>query len=222
MRADGVVDKKLQRDLAMGYYNQARLAMAGKPRSAAEPLLEKASTLFADLAYRDPTDINVAYQLAVCYRLQADLRCLEGQCGGALPLYAKACKTMTTLAEKNSSVVEYQIALAEIYINLAKAEDEQADRDQAVDHFERAQTLLTPFMTDYVTDARYRHNLIVALEQVARRHPDSARRAAADDHAGCTPSQAAGNPAAIFRRRRGQGTTRSDPGHSRQTPPAAK
>ena len=27
MRTDGVVDKKLQRDLAMGYYNQARLAM---------------------------------------------------------------------------------------------------------------------------------------------------------------------------------------------------
>ena len=86
---------------------------------------------------------------------------------------------MTALAEKNSSVVEYQIALAEIYINLAKAEDEQKDPGRAADHFDRAQTLLTPLLTDYATDARYCHNLIVALEQVARRHPDNARRAAA-------------------------------------------
>ena len=127
MRADGGVDKKLQRDLAMGYYNQARLAMVGKPLSAAEPLFEKAATLFAELASRDSADINVAYQLAVCYRLQADVRCLEGHCGAALPLFLKARKTMTTLAEKNSSVVEYQIALAEIDMNLAKAEDEQKD-----------------------------------------------------------------------------------------------
>jgi tetratricopeptide (TPR) repeat protein len=179
MRADGVVDRKLQRDLAMGYYNQARLAMASQPRSAAQPLLEKATTLFADLASRDSADINLAYQLAVCYRLQADLRCLEGQSGGALPLYAKVCTTMTTLAEKNPSVVEYQIALAEIYLNLAKAEDEQKDPGRAEDHFERAQTLLTPLLSDYVTDVRYCHDLIVSLEQVARRNPDGARRSAA-------------------------------------------
>ncbi|MGA2031596.1 MAG: serine/threonine-protein kinase [Thermoguttaceae bacterium] len=179
LRAEGVDDKKLQRDLAIGYYNQARLAMAGKPRAAAEPLFQKASILFADLARRDSADINLAYQLAICYRLQADLRCLEGQCRGALPLYAMACKTMTTLAEKNSSVVEYQIALAEIDINLAKAEDEQTARDLALDHFERAQTLLMPLMADYATDARYRQNLIPALEAVARRHPDHARRAEA-------------------------------------------
>ena len=48
-----------------------------------------------------------------------------------------------------------------------------------MDHFQQAETLLIPLLTDYASDARYRLDLIVALDQVARRHPESARRAAA-------------------------------------------
>jgi hypothetical protein len=86
---------------------------------------------------------------------------------------------MNSLAEKNPSVVEYQIALAEIDLNFAKAEDRQKDRAKAAANFQDAVTLLAPLMNEFLGDVRYRYNLIVALDQVTQTHPDRSRREAA-------------------------------------------
>jgi tetratricopeptide (TPR) repeat protein len=208
LRDGGVDDKKLQRDLAIGYYNQARLAMAEKSMPTAASLMEKAVAIFAELARRDPADINIAYQLALCYRLQADLNCLQAHCAAALPRFAEASRMMTSLAEANPSVVEYQMAAAEIDINRAKAEDQLARTDLATGHFQQALLRLTPLIDEFAGDARFRHNLIVAAEQVAERQTDHARAAAAiaqlDElrHQLKMNASAASDPAAKGRRSR--------------------
>ena len=64
---------KLQRDFAMGYYNEANLDLQRRHVAAAQKNFEESIALFERLVRRDPHDLNLQYQLAICYRLLGDV-----------------------------------------------------------------------------------------------------------------------------------------------------
>jgi tetratricopeptide (TPR) repeat protein len=178
--AAGKDDPKLRRDLAKGYFNLAALAEAARDVDAAERSLEKAREVFEALAKTDRSDLDAAYQVAACWRKQADLKYTKNQPEDALRLYLTARNVMTPLAGKNPDVAEYQVALAEIHMNLATTEEKLAHRDAALTSFEQAQGLLLPLLARFPTEAaRYRKDLIETLRKVGTLHPDAGRRAEA-------------------------------------------
>ena len=101
---------------------------------------------------------------------------IEKRWDQAQPLYVQARDEMQDLADKNPSVLEYPVALAEILINMAQAELEQSRPDAALAGFERAQLLLMPLLAGAARNARYRGNLIVTLRAVGVLHPEASRR----------------------------------------------
>ncbi len=169
-------DLRLLRDLAMGCYNLGTLALdSGDLRKSAQSF-EEARDLFLSLADKDKADQCSRYQLAVCRRLLADVRSIQKRWDQAQPLYVQARDEMQDLADKNPSVLEYPVALAEILINMAQAEFEQSRTDAALAGFERAQLLLMPLLAGAARNAHYRGNLIVTLRAVGVLHPEASRR----------------------------------------------
>lgn len=155
----GSDDLKLVRDYAMGFYNLAVLASDSDDLPAAEKTLAEACKLFEQILERDRRDFATRYQVAVCYRIDADLKSAQNRPGDALPQYAKARDAMATLAERNPEVAEYQVTLAEICINLAQAENDAGHQDAAIASVARAQASLTPLLSEHAGNARYRRNL---------------------------------------------------------------
>ena len=91
-------------------------------------------------------------------------------------MYARARDVMAMLAEKNPSVPEYQMALAEIHFNIGQTEFDLADRPAALVSFEQARTLLLPLLDEHGGDARYRDNLATTSRAVAKLQLETNRR----------------------------------------------
>jgi serine/threonine-protein kinase len=174
--AAGQDDAKLRRDHAMGCFNLAMLAHAGHDVDAAEAALEKARRLFAALVKRPRPDIDAFNMLATCCRKQADLRCFKKQYDEALKLYEQARDILEQLAEKNPTVIEYQVSAAEVFISIAQIEQERGNADKSLAAYDRAASLLIPLVNDLAEDARYRRNLIIALCTIGELHPEPKRR----------------------------------------------
>jgi tetratricopeptide (TPR) repeat protein len=173
----GKGDAKLRRDYAMGCFNLAMVAMAGRNTESAEAALDKARQLFAALVQGARGDIEMSYVFAVCCRKQADLLCFKKRYDDALRLYGQARDLLEQLAEKNPSVTEYQVGAAEVFINIAQTERERGHTDKSLAAFDRAASLLTPLVNDLAEDARYRRNLIIAICSVGELHQEPNRRA---------------------------------------------
>ena len=173
----GQHDAKLRRDFAMGCFNLAMLALAGKDVDAAEADLDKARQLFTALLKDAPGDIDISYVLAVCCRKQADRLCFKKRPDEALSLYAQARDVLEQLAGKNPSVTEYQVGAAEVFISIAQTEQELGHSDKSLAAFDHAALLLAPLVNDLAEDVRYRRNLIVAICSVGELHPEPKRRA---------------------------------------------
>jgi tetratricopeptide (TPR) repeat protein/ribosomal protein S27E len=177
--AHGDRDVKVQRDLAMGYYNLAKLARRTGNRDAVAEFLDKARLQFEYLLQSNRGDLDIQYQFAVCFRIAADLKCEKKQHTEGLRLYQQAQELMRALADKNPSVAEYQVGLAEIYLNIAQAEYELGRSEAAMKSFAQARRILAPLVANYAEVARYRQDFIVSLAAIARLHPEAGQRAEA-------------------------------------------
>jgi serine/threonine-protein kinase len=169
-------DFRLRRDRALGLCNLGALDLARGKLDDSAQALKQAQTLLSRLTTTNAADLCSRYQLAVCRRLLADVRSIQECRDVARRLYDQAREEMQTLKEKNPSVPEYQLALAEIYINMAQSEFEQGRRSAAVAAFEQAQQLLERLVAGAAENARYRGDLIVTLRAVAVLHPEATRR----------------------------------------------
>jgi serine/threonine-protein kinase len=168
--AGGSDDRKVRRDFAKGYYSLATLAWDMADNQAAGQSIEEARKLFEQLWKADRHDIDASYQLALCYRKQADVRFAQKQWDEAIATYAKARDVLAQLAEKNPSVPEYQVALAAIYFNVGEAEYEAQRHGAALTAYQHAQTLLTPVVADHGENARYRGDFFKTFHAVSRLH----------------------------------------------------
>ena len=169
-------DLEVRRDLAMGYFNLGKLGLTVGDGELAETSLENACQLSKQLSQSNPAYFELSYLAAVSCRLQADLKCANQQISDAIRLYAEAIAILEPLAKKNPSVNDYQIALAEIHINLGQAEFEQGDREAALTSFEQAVAILEPLATVQTEIGRYRRDYIVSLHAVGKLHHDQSRR----------------------------------------------
>lgn len=172
-------DAKARRDLAMGYYNLAKLARLNGDRDTAAKSLEEARKLFRKLFRDNPANLETQRRLAVCLRVAGDLKCEQRQQDEGLALYNEALALTSALADKNPAVPEYQADLAELHLNIAQAESERGRNDAAIQSFTRARQRLAPLVANHFEVPRYRQDFIESLRGIAKQHPDATQRAEA-------------------------------------------
>jgi len=178
-RADPAVRRGLLRDFGKGAYNLGELAIAGGDLDQAAASLDEARDAFEEMVREHPDDIAAGYRLAVCCRLVADVKSLQGDRSGAVAVYALACSRLRPIAVQNPRVGEYQVALAEILINLGQAHFEGGADDEARASFAEAASALAPVVNRWSEAGRGRYDYIVTLHALGKLQPDAAGRAEA-------------------------------------------
>ena len=187
--AAGDDSAKLQRDLAMGYYDQGYLELtmgdaAGKLKHsdektmslrAAQQHFEAAIQQFQQLFARDPRDLTAQYLTAICNRLLGDLQGAASQAAESQRLYGLARDTLTRLTEQNPDVSEYKAALAGVYMNLTLRQ-QGAERLKS---FESARKLLTGLVDNYPENPQFGRDLVVTLRSLADLQSKAGQRDAA-------------------------------------------
>jgi tRNA A-37 threonylcarbamoyl transferase component Bud32/tetratricopeptide (TPR) repeat protein len=193
---DGRDTPKLRCDFAMGYVNLAKL-LATKDLDTARKDIQAAQRLFQGLVKEDTAaagrpDLGMQYQLATCYRWEADLVCsrvfasqksrtnLPAEqsklLAQAIEPYAAAMKIMQPLAEENPAVDEYQVMLAEIRLYWAQLQQQQGRVDVALAALGQAETALRRLANAHPRDPRYLDPLIRTLADLGALHPDAVKR----------------------------------------------
>jgi eukaryotic-like serine/threonine-protein kinase len=152
----------LQRDLAMGVYNQGNLEVKRKDSNEAATYFGRAVEQFEKLRAEEPSDLTVRYYLALSYREAAaayqDLK-LEDE---SQRLYGMAHDWFAWLVDRNPDVVEYQAALAGIDLNVGDFKK----GPEAIARFESSTSILGDLVKHYPENARFRRDLAVALRKL--------------------------------------------------------
>jgi serine/threonine protein kinase len=159
---------KTRRDLGMGHFNLACLAMTENQPGPAEKSLTKAIEVFRELLAKDPQVQANQIDLATCCRVQGDLHAL-GRPDEARRWYQEALRGMEKLVRENSAVLSYRAALAGLYMNLGQLDWEQAAEAAARQAFQQARDILQPLVDEYPKVPEYRRDLAV-VESSAGEH----------------------------------------------------
>jgi tetratricopeptide (TPR) repeat protein len=151
-------------------------------RQAAEAFLASTKGENADATLR------TRYRLATSYRMEGDLASAEAASGlvpkrdlakkwtDAVGCYRMSLAVLEPLAQKNPAVVEFQLALAELYANLAAAEHDQGSRDAASKSIDRAEEILTRLTPNCGDAVRYVTLFTGAWSYIGMHHTDPLRR----------------------------------------------
>jgi eukaryotic-like serine/threonine-protein kinase len=193
-------DPKLRLDLAKGYYNLAKLAMAQRVRADNDPDLaqqwcndgrqwcEEAAGLFKALAESNRADLEIRYLWTLCYFMEAELANAEVIYGfeleenlkkalnETLALYQQSRDILEPLAQKNPDVTDYQLTLAELYIRIAEIQFEQKTLPEAMASIDQAEEILTQLTKDCGDTARYWKDFAGTWSFIGMYHTDPLRR----------------------------------------------
>jgi serine/threonine-protein kinase len=154
---------KLERDLAMGLYNQALLDIDLKRPDDASKHFAEAIARFQELAKRDRRDLSLQYLSAVCNRKLGDLKHVTAQPDEAIRFYSLARDGFARLADRNPDASEYQAALAATYISLADGQEPAVE----IETIGKAQAILGELVESYPESARFRRDRAVTLRTLA-------------------------------------------------------
>ena len=153
--------------------------------------------MFAELAREDAAkngrpDLAEQYQLAMCYRFEANLAadpifasgksredCSPAelqQLAQALEPYGAARKIMEALAHQNPDVDEYQVTLAQIQLYIGQIEYYQRHTEAAVAALADAEAALRRLLADHPEDPRYLAPFIKILGYLGALRPDAVQR----------------------------------------------
>jgi serine/threonine-protein kinase len=160
---------KLQRDFAMGYYNQANLDLQRRRVAAAQKNFEAAIALFERLVRRDSHDLNLQYQLAICYRLLGDVLSAGKANKESARLYGLARDSLSRLVDRNPDVSDYKATLAGVYMNLGSKQDAAG----ALRSLGQARDLLTELVAQNPKHPQFRRDLAVTLRSLAAGERDA-------------------------------------------------
>jgi tetratricopeptide (TPR) repeat protein len=168
----------LRRDLAMGYFNLALLAvLRGEQDAAREPLL-KAVEVFESLdsesgdnSGNDDTDADVdkianLHRLAISYRLLGDLQFSDVTSEEAEQWYENARYRLEQLVLQNPTVSRYESDLANLMINQADREARRDDLAAARESFQRSSDIQMRLWERFGEPA-YLFNAAVATREMA-------------------------------------------------------
>jgi tetratricopeptide (TPR) repeat protein/predicted Ser/Thr protein kinase len=158
------------RDLAMGWFNQANLALAEKETESATEAARRAIEIMEPLVARDSIDLRNRERLAACYHLLGRLGNRDRDPSAALRLYEQSIDTLEKLHRGSPQVHEFEERLAIVYLDLGTLHDREknvtaaaAALQAACDHFQA----ITPAATAKEHLNR-RRNYAVALRELAR------------------------------------------------------
>jgi serine/threonine protein kinase len=120
---------KARRDLAMGYYQLAKLELGQKERRPDEAAahLQAAVEQFEKLPEEEARSLRNRYFLAVCYRSLAAIQESQQQLEQALANYERASLPMESLAVGNPDVPVYQRELVVLALKKALLYEERSD-----------------------------------------------------------------------------------------------
>lgn len=163
----GDVSTKLRRDLGMGAYNMAVLALQKQDYDSSQRYLDDAIKHFEQLLKQDPNDLKQQYRLAICCRLLADLLRTVPDVESARELYDKSRKQLEMLALRNPDLPEYRSAQAGVHLNLADMLSRQDQPDAASAEFQKALGILGPLVEKYKDVPEYRRDLAVTRRALA-------------------------------------------------------
>ena len=158
---DTVTARLLRRDFAKGYYNLGLLAVERHDADAAKQAFEQAASILENLVNQQPLDLEQKLLLATCVRLVGDSVAGGDDPTLAIPSYQRALTLFLSLANRNPEVFEYQLALAQLYMNLANIQKETA-RKSAWQSLTSAIELLDK-LNDAQTTPDLKEDLAVAL-----------------------------------------------------------
>jgi tetratricopeptide (TPR) repeat protein len=179
--AAGEASPKLQRDLAMGAYNQGLLEAKHRQADQAMKFFSEAIDRFHELVAQDPRDLNLQRLLALCYRKAADVQATPDAPGESLRFYELARDQFAKLADRNPDVTEYQSDLAGVYLNLAHVEEKQ-DPVAALSNADKSRSILADLVKQYPRDPQFRFNLAVSLGSLSILQFTAKQRDAAQDN----------------------------------------
>ena len=160
----------LWRDLAMGHYNLANLAVAMKRPSAAEEELSQAIDVLENLAHLTPNDLRNRERLASSYHLAARLRQNQRDDAEGARRYEQALAALADLHRHSPQVVEFQDRLALVQMDHGTFQMRRRNPQAALAAYTIARDLLQPIVPapDSVEHSERRRNYAVALRELAR------------------------------------------------------
>lgn len=160
----------LWRDLAIGHYNVANLAVTMKRPDVADQELKPALDILEKLKGLSPNDLRLRERLAASYHLAARRRFEHRDYAGAAQRYEKAIAELTELHRGSPQVVEFQERLALVQLDFGTFHMRRRNSPAAQTAFQAACDLLQPIVPapDSAVHADRRRNYAVALRELAR------------------------------------------------------
>ena len=150
---------KLQRDLAMGYFNLAAAQLSTGQTEEAQRNLIQAEASFAALTESEPTVFQNRRRLALTRRLLADLAMADGELAQAKRYYAQSQTALSQLVAENPRLPELYVDLAGVLMNLAALLLQAGDGDDALAQLRTAAEILEKLSNADETVPRYRRDL---------------------------------------------------------------
>ena len=138
-------NRKLQRDLAKGYYNLATLYGEQESQGPANARLKSAIEIFERLVQDEPDDLEHQKLLAICWRVRGDL---ETDSARRRTMYHKARELLDKLVQENQDVSDYKLELASVLMNLGDVLLELSEPTDALAEFEKARELLEDLLDE--------------------------------------------------------------------------
>lgn len=151
----------MRRDYAKGYYNLGLLAAQRHDADGAQKAFEDAASILEPLVEQQPLDLEQKWLLATCLRLIGDSLAGGDDPDLCISYYQRALTPLLSLANRNPEVMEYQSALAGLYMNLANVQ-KGTTGSAALDSLNSAIALLEKLDKTKSTPAQQR-DLAVAL-----------------------------------------------------------
>jgi tetratricopeptide (TPR) repeat protein len=167
------------RDLAMGWFNRANLALAESETKSAAEAAHQAIAILEPLVARESIDLRNRERLAACYHVLGRLASKDRDPSAARLLYEQSIDTLEKLHRGSPQVHEFEERLASVYLDLGDLHRREKNTEAAAaalaaacDHFQA----ITPDATATEHPNR-RRNYAVALRELAR------QQIALDQHA---------------------------------------
>ncbi len=170
----GAQELLLWRDLAMGHYNRANLAVSMNEPAAAEKELAPAIALLEHIERKEPNDLRNRERLAACFHLAARLCQERRDYAEAARRYAQAIAALEVLHRFSPQVVEFQERLALVLMDHGALLARQRKTEEALEAYRRVCQHLEKIVPapDSTEHAERRRNYAVALREQARAQID--------------------------------------------------
>jgi serine/threonine protein kinase len=157
---------KLRRDFGMCLFNLGNLDLIEGVEGAEEHYKESVA-IFENLTTAQPKNLQFQRQLALAYRLVANVLLTKNELDEAKQYYLKALERAEPLARLNPEVVEYSADWAGVYMNLFELESRAGNATAAISTLEKARDILAPLVKQFPTEARCQGDLANTLRELA-------------------------------------------------------